>query len=310
MIGFNTFGDLTSLAQDAGYFPPSGVFSHLHCQIGSDVYRKPSVSGRSVPLEAGTAVAVFPSMNSQVAIHRNEVQMAKGIRPEIRANSARNWHALEAPSVTRLLGVDPNVGLTLSDVVTRRLQYGLNSCERVKSRRITVTLVLLSFSTAIGFLLTAAILNTAVTDNIEAFFVLVVVVMIAIAGFVYVLKAARALDAVQYATRSTVRVVRDGQEARVKAEELVPGDIVRLSAGDCVPADARLIETRELQVQESVLTGESNAVEKGISRAATDAPLDRRQSMVYLGTTICSGNAVAAVAATGVQTELGKRAAC
>lgn len=77
-----------------------------------------------------------------------------------------------------------------------------------------------------------------------------------------------------------------------------------------MPADARLIETRELQVQESALTGESIAVEKGISRAATDAPLNRRQSMVYLGTTICSGNAVAAVVATGVQTEIGKRAAC
>lgn len=294
----------------AGYFALSGVFSHLDRQVEVTSIESPQFRARSVPLEAGTAVAVSPSMNPQVAIHRDEFQMAKGTRPEVRANSARNWHALEAPSVTRLLGVDPNVGLTLSDVVTRRLQYGLNSCERVKSRRITVTLVLLSFSTAIGFLLTAAILNTGVTDNIEAFLVLVVVVMSAIVGFVYVLKAARALDAVQYATRSKVRVVRDGQEANVKAEELVPGDIVRLSGGDCVPADARLIETRELQVQESALTGESIAVEKGISRAATDAPLNRRQSMVYLGTTICSGNAVAAVVATGVQTEIGKRAAC
>lgn len=249
-------------------------------------------------------------MNPQIALHRNEVQMAKGTRPDLRKNGARNWHALEASSVTRLLGVDPNAGLTSSDVVTRRLQYGLNSCERVGSRRIAITLVLLSFSSAIGFLLTAAILNTAVRDNIVAFSILVLVVMSAIVGFVYVLKAARALDAVQYATRSTVRVMRDGQEANVKAEGLVPGDIVRLSAGDCVPADARLIETRELQVQESALTGESIAVEKGISRAATDAPLNRRQSMVYLGTTICSGNAVAAVVATGVQTELGKRAAC
>jgi len=236
--------------------------------------------------------------------------MAKGTRPDLRANRARNWHDLEASSVTRLLGVDPNAGLTSPEVVTGRLQYGLNSCEGVGSRRITVTLVLLSFSTIIGFLLTAAILNSAVRDNIEAFSILVVVVMSAIVGFVYVLKAARALDAMQYATQATVRVRRAGQENQIKAEELVPGDLVILSAGDSVPADARLIETRELQVQESALTGKSIAVGKGSSRAATDAPLDQRQSMVYLGTTICSGNAVAAVVATGVQTELGKRAAC
>jgi len=247
-------------------------------------------------------------MNPQVAIHRNEVQM--GTRPDLRTNSERNWDALEASSVTRLLGVDPDAGLTSSDVVTRRLQYGLNSCEGVGSRRITATLVLLSFSTTIGFLLTAAILNSAVRDNIEAFSFLVVVVMSAIVGFVYVLKAARALDAMQFATQATVRVRRAGLESEIKAEELVPGDIVILSAGDCVPADARLIETSELQVQELAVTGKSVAVEKGSSRAATDAPLDQRQSMLYLGTTICSGNAVAAVVATGVQTELGKRTAC
>jgi P-type Ca2+ transporter type 2C len=256
-------------------------------------------------------VADSSSMNPQIAIHRNKVHMAQPVdRPDPRANSARNWHALEESSVIRLLGVDRNAGLTSSEVVTRRLQYGPNSCEGVGSRRVTVTLVLLSFSTLIGFLLTAAILNSAVRDSIEVFSILVVVVMSAIVGFVYVLKAARALDAMRYATRTSVRVVRDGHEANVKAEELVPGDIVRLSAGDCVPADARLIETRELQVQESVLTRKSTAVDKAVSRAATDAALPQRQSMVYLGSMILNGNGLAAVVATGVQSELGKRASC
>ncbi len=77
-----------------------------------------------------------------------------------------------------------------------------------------------------------------------------------------------------------------------------------------MPADARIIETVQLQAQESALTGKSTAVEKRISQVVTDAPLGQRQSMVYLGTTIGSGSAVAAVVATGVQTELGKRAVC
>lgn len=255
-------------------------------------------------------VAISSSMNPQVAIHRNEGQMAKGTRPDLRANSARDWHALEASSVTRLLGVDASAGLTSSDVVTRRLQYGANSCEGVASRQITVTLVLLYLSTAIGFLLTAAILNSAVRDNVEAFSILVVVVLSAIVGFVYVLQAARALDGMQYATKATIRVRRAGQENQIKAEELVPGDIIILSAGDCVPADARVTEAEGLQVQESTLSGKSSAIQKRSSPVASDAPIAQRQSMVYLGSMVLSGSALAAVVATGAQTELGKRASC
>jgi len=218
---------------------------------------------------------------------------------------ARNWHA-QASLVTRLLEV--NQGLTASEVATRRLRYGPNNSETLGSQRITGMLVLLILSSVIGFLLTAAIFNSATGDNLEAFAILVVVVIGAIVGFARVLNAARALDAMQYATRATVRVRREGQETSIKAEELVPGDIVILSAGDCVPADARLIETVQLQVQESALTGKSTAVEKRISQVATDASLDQRQSMIYLGSTVLSGRALAAVVATGVQTELGKKA--
>lgn len=114
----------------------------------------------------------------------------------------------------------------------------------------------------------------------------------------------------EYATRASVRVRRAGQESNIKAEELVPGDIVILGAGDCVPADARLIETKELQVQESALSGKSTAIEKRSFPVATDATLARRQSMVYLGSMVLSGEALSAVVATGVQTELGKRASC
>jgi P-type Ca2+ transporter type 2C len=97
---------------------------------------------------------------------------------------------------------------------------------------------------------------------------------------------------------------------RVETEELVPGDIVILEAGDSVPADARLIEAAQLQVKETALTGKKTLVEKGTSPGSKDAPLDERQSMVYFGTSLNSGSGVAVVVATGPKTELGKIAAC
>lgn len=220
------------------------------------------------------------------------------------------WHAVETTLVTRLLGVDPIRGLTETDVATRRLSYGPNSTERIGSQRVTGMLVLLFVSIAVGFILTAAILNGASGDNIESFGLLIVIVIGSIAGFAYVLKSARALDTMHNAAQACARVRRDGKQMKVEAEQLVPGDIVILGAGDSVPADARLIEAAQLQVQETVLTGKNTVVEKGTAPASKNAQLDERQSMVYFGTELNSGSGVAVVVATGSRTELGKIAAC
>lgn len=169
-------------------------------------------------------------------------------------------------------------------------------------------LVLLFLSIVIGFLTTAAILNSAVRDSMEAFSIVVVTLLGAIIGFAYLLKSARALDAMQIATRANVRVKREGQDIKIKAEELVPGDIIILNVGDYVPADARLIEATQVLARESALPGKRTAVEKQSSPVVSDTPLGQRRSMVYLGTTILAGFAVAAVVATGVQTELGRMA--
>ncbi len=152
-------------------------------------------------------------MIPQTALSRNEAQTAVASCPNRRVKGARNWHALEASFVTRLLEVYPNQGLTASEVATRRLRYGPNNSETIRSQRITGMLVLLLMSIVVGFLLTAAILNSATGDNMEAFAILVVVVIGAIIGFAHMLKAARAIDAMQYATRATVR--RDGKVRRL-----------------------------------------------------------------------------------------------
>lgn len=219
------------------------------------------------------------------------------------------WHAVETALVTRLLGVNPTEGLTPAEVATRRRSYGPNNVDDIGSQRITSMLVLLLLSIAVGFVLTAAILNGASADSIGTFSLLTVIVIGSTVGFAYVLKAARALDTLHYAAQARACVRRGGKQIKVETAELVPGDIVILEAGDSVPADARLIEAAHLQVKETALTGKKTLVEKGTSPGYTDAPLDERQSMVYLGTELNSGSGVAVVVATGSTTELGKIAA-
>lgn len=248
-------------------------------------------------------------MISQTALSRNEARTSVADSFNRRIKGTRDWHSLEAASVTRLLNVNPNQGLTASVVASRRLRYGPNNSEGCGSHRMSGILVLLFLGIVIGFLVIAALLNRAAGDNVELFSILVVVILGAVVGFSYVLRSARALDAMRDATRAAVCVRREGQETTVAGEELVPGDIILLTAGDTVPADARLLETEQLTTKESALTGRTKDVEKRISQIALDTPLEQRQSMVYLGTTINTGRAVAAVVGTGVQTELGKRAA-
>jgi Cation transport ATPase len=216
------------------------------------------------------------------------------------------WHAVEASVVMHTLGVDPKRGLTASDVASRQRSFGRNTEEGVGSRRITAFLVFLFIGIAIGFIFTAAVLNRVAGNNIEAVSLLIVIAVGSIVGFAYVLKAARALDAMHDAAHASIRVRRDGKQMKLEAEQLVPGDIVVLEAGDAVPADARLIEADQLQVRETVLTGMNAVVEKDTSSASDDAPLDQRRSMVYFGTALNSGSGVAVVVATGSRTELGK----
>jgi Ca2+-transporting ATPase len=141
---------------------------------------------------------------------------------------------------------------------------------------------------------------------VEAFSLIAVTVLSAIVGFVHLLSSARAFDAMGGASRRNICVKRAGLDHRIKAEDLVPGDIIVVNAGDWVPADARLIEAANLWAEESALTGKKSAVEKVIAPVAVDAVLGERPSMLHLGTEIQLGSGLAVVVATGLQTELGK----
>jgi Ca2+-transporting ATPase len=218
------------------------------------------------------------------------------------------WHARGASAIPELLGVDPSQGLMETEVIIRRRQYGANSSESQGSRRITAPFLLLFLSIFIGFLTTAAVLNSAIANSLEVISIVLVTVLGAIVAFSYLLKSARALDRMSHATQTNAHVKRGGQDIEINAEELVPGDILILKAGDYVPADCRLLESAQLRVNESALTGKDTGAAKQVSAVPLNADIGQRLSMLFLGTKIMSGSALAAVVGTGFQTELGKRA--
>jgi Ca2+-transporting ATPase len=218
----------------------------------------------------------------------------------------RDWHALDAAAVVTELGADPARGLTASEVNKRHLHYGANALQEIRPRPAWRLLVDQFASIVIALLAVAAAVAWITGDVLEAIAILVVLVINALVGFATEWQAGRALNALRRQTRTVTRVRREGFETTVDAEDLVPGDIIVLNAGDRVPADARLLEASRLQAEESALTGESTTVEKAVAPVPLDTPLAERRSMLYLGTAIAAGRAVAIVVATGIQTELGR----
>lgn len=223
-----------------------------------------------------------------------------------RAVVAAHWHALDSDAVTSLLNVEPRLGLTSSQVSRRQLQYGLNALQQIQARPAWRVIIDQFTNIVIALLAIAAAISWATGDHPEAIAILVVLVLNAAVGFATEWQAGRALDALRRQSRTLTRVRRNGFESTVDAEELVPGDIVILNAGDRVPADARLIEAVRLEAEESALTGESTTVEKSVRAVSAQTPLAERRSMLYLGTAIASGRALAIVVSTGTVTELGK----
>src|ERR1051325_3688304 len=215
------------------------------------------------------------------------------------------WHALESREVSLTLKVDPTVGLTPAEVSERQLRYGPNTLQRIESRPAWRVLIDQFANIVIALLAIAAVISWATGDAAEAVAILIVLMLNAAVGFATGGQAGRALDALRRQSRTLTRVRRNGYESTVDAEELVPGDIIILNAGDRVPADARLIALR-LEVEESALTGESTTVEKNVGAVSAQTPLAERHSMLYLGTAVAAGRGEAIVVSTGTATELGK----
>jgi P-type Ca2+ transporter type 2C len=225
----------------------------------------------------------------------------------VTATSRNDWHLREAEEAMQAHGVDPSQGLQDHEVNDRVLQFGANALPSADSRSFW-SLVLDQFSDfMILVLLAAAVISGVVGDLVDTLVILVIVLLNAAIGLVQSWRADQALAALQRLSAAQATVLRGGQVQQVPAHVLVPGDIVLLEAGNQVPADLRLIETAQLKVDESALTGESVTVDKhtNVLEGAGHA-LGDRLNMAFKGTTATHGRGQGLVVATGLTTELGK----
>jgi Mg2+-importing ATPase len=206
------------------------------------------------------------------------------------------------------LGTSPN-GLTSADAAQRLERYGPNT---LKARRkdTALALFLSQFkSPIIMILLFATLISIAVGDLPDAIIILVIVLGSALLSFFQEHSASRAAEKLRAQVRIKTSVLRDGQPCQVASEEVVPGDIVLLSAGSLIPADGVVLEARDFFVGQAVLTGETFPVEKKAGPVPADAGLAARTNTVFMGTTVRSGSARAVVARTGTATAFGHIAA-
>ena len=220
--------------------------------------------------------------------------------------TAEKWHAKNVQDVLKKIQSDVDKGLASDDVKERLEKYGKNELPSAKKRSWWMRLILQFRNMLIYVLLAAAIITALMAHWIDMWVILGVVVANALIGFIQEGKAEQALESIRDMLSLEAVVVRDKKKKTINAEELVPGDIVILKSGDKVPADLRLIKSKDLQVEESPLTGESSSVEKSTDPVDEDAVIGDQTSMVFSGTVVTFGNATGVVIATGLQTELGK----
>lgn len=217
-----------------------------------------------------------------------------------------DWHTLDTANAVSLLGSDAERGLSALEVSRRHKRFGPNA---LTPRVAETPLQLLGrqFAQPLVYILLAAVVLTMVLREwADAAVILAVVLVNAAIGFFQEMKALRAIDALSRIMESEATVVRDGETRSIPAEEVVPGDVVLLQSGDRVPADLRLLRERDLQIDESALTGESVPVEKNAGELPAATVLADRANMAFSTTLVTYGTGVGLVVDTGDETEIGQ----
>ena len=217
-----------------------------------------------------------------------------------------DWYRITVQETLQSLGTNAETGLTSTEVQERLDRYGPNELiERGKKSAWWILLEQFK-EVMVIVLIIAAIVSALLGEYTEVVVILAIVVLNAILGFSQEYRAEQAMAALKKMAVPSVRVRRDGRIQEVSSTELVPGDIILQEAGNLVPADSRMIETVNLKVQESALTGESDPVEKLTDvRSGDDVPLGDQYNMLFMGTVVTYGRGTAVVTETGMDTELG-----
>ncbi len=214
--------------------------------------------------------------------------------------------ALAADEVVHHLETDAVAGLRSTEATGRLERYGANVLETIRRTPWYTVFSRQFFDVLILILLVAAAISLLTGEAGDAATIVAIVAFNGVLGFIQEWKAENAIAALRRMLSPQCRVVRDGSEAEVDAQTLVPGDVVVLEIGDRVPADLRLIEALNVKVDESTLTGESGSVAKTAQGGAPDTPLSQRSSMAWMGTAVTNGRARGVVTATGMLSEFGR----
>jgi Ca2+-transporting ATPase len=218
----------------------------------------------------------------------------------------KQWHHLPVDEVVDLLETETEIGLDESEVRRRREHFGPNIITGKKGRNAFVRFLLQFHQPLIYILIAAGGVTAYFQEWVDSGVIFGVVIVNAVIGFVQESKAIKAIEALAQTMVSEATVVRGREKRRISSAELVPGDIIILQAGDSVPADMRLIKLRDLQIDESALTGESVPVRKEADVLDHDIGLADRRNMAYASTLVTYGQGSGVVVSTGSATEVGR----
>jgi P-type Ca2+ transporter type 2C len=223
-----------------------------------------------------------------------------------------NWHQLNPAETIDLLNSDANHGLSRDEINQRQQRFGKNELQETGGRS-KLGILWDQFTNIMLVMLIAIAIISAVLDLRSQSFpkdsiaIFTIVILNGLLGYFQESNAEKALAALKRLASTSVRVIRDGVTQLIEAEELVPGDIIFLETGGQIAADGHLLETQNLQISESTLTGEATAVNKdALVTLPEDAPLGDRLNLVFRGTQIVKGRGKAIVTKTGMETEIGK----
>lgn len=217
------------------------------------------------------------------------------------------WHTKSKDDVLKELNVDPEKGLSEEEVLKRREKYGLNKLLAKKQKSVFIMFVNQLRDWLIYVLFAAVLITVLMGEYVDAVIIMLVIFINAILGVIQQVKAGKAIEALQKMSSPKALVRRNGSVEELEAEMLVPGDILVLDAGRYVAADIRIIESINLQIEESALTGESVPSEKDENLIyEVDTPIGDRENIGFMTNLVTYGRGAGVVIETGMQTEVGK----
>ncbi len=235
-----------------------------------------------------------------------DASVLEDITPEAGGIAKPIWHTISAEEALHAQTSDLASGLSQSEAQQRLKQYGTNTLTPVASRSALKRFLIQFHNVLVYVLIVAAGVTAAIGHWVDSGVIVGVIFINAVIGFIQEGKAEKALDAIRNMLTLQAMVRRDNKNFLIPAEQLIPGDIVNIESGDKVPADLRLLQVKNLHVDESMLTGESIAVEKNNAAVDARAVLGDRFCLAYSGTLVTSGTALGVVVSTGDETEIGR----